>query len=218
MMFMATKTVSEQITLQDIQFKDTMITIVGDTPLITKAFGLKAEQEIKELQMKKAKKVREARNPWEDFIESFHWLTPKPTEYTEEAFNKALAEGAKFGFPAAGVKASAVSAAYRMKLSKDKVSLQGLFNIPQEFVEIEGVPEFRQDHVRIPKTGAADLTFRGEFKKWKATFPLRYVEGVYSLEQIINFINLGGFAVGIGEWRPEKSGNFGTFHVEMSSK
>ena len=35
MMFMATKTVSEQITLQDIQFKDTMITIVGDTPLIT---------------------------------------------------------------------------------------------------------------------------------------------------------------------------------------
>jgi len=35
-----------------------------------------------------------------------------------------------------------------------------------------------------------------------------------SLEQIINCINAGGYTVGIGEWRPEKDGNFGMFHVE----
>ena len=72
----------------------------------------------------------------------------------------------------------------------------------------------REDYVKIPKTGAADLAFRGEFKQWKSTFTINYIEGIYSIEQIINFINLGGFTVGIGEWRPEKGGSFGRFHVE----
>lgn len=214
---MNTKKVEEkQINLQEIKIKETMITIVGDTPLLMKRFSKKAQEQLLQTQMKTAKKIKEARNPWEDFILGLNWLTPEPTTYTEEAFNEAVANGAKFGFPAVGLKQAAISAAYRNGLSKDKVSLQGMFHIPQEFIEIEGIPEFRTDYVKIPKIGSADLAFRGEFKKWRATFPIRYMEGVYSLEQIINFINLGGFSVGIGEWRPEKSGNFGTFHVEMN--
>lgn len=40
------------------------------------------------------------------------------------------------------------------------------------------------------------------------------VNGQYSLEQILNIINAGGYACGIGEWRPEKDGQYGMFHVE----
>lgn len=38
--------------------------------------------------------------------------------------------------------------------------------------------------------------------------------GIYRLENIINMINAGGYVCGVGEWRPEKSGQNGMFHVE----
>ena len=38
--------------------------------------------------------------------------------------------------------------------------------------------------------------------------------GAYALEDIINLISLGGYNCGIGEWRPEKGGQNGMYHVE----
>ena len=210
---MSTKQKEERIELKSVEIKSTKVTIIGDSPLLMRRFSEKAKQQLLDIQTKKAKSVKEARDPWADMIDGLNWLTPMPEVKTEEEFNKAVANGAKFGFPAVGLKQSAISAAYRAGLSKNKVELQGLFHIPDEFIEIEGIPEMREDYVKIPKTGAADLAFRGEFKQWKSTFTINYIDGIYSLEQIINFINLGGFTVGIGEWRPEKGGSFGRFHV-----
>lgn len=34
-----------------------------------------------------------------------------------------------------------------------------------------------------------------------------------SLEQIIGLLNVGGFSNGVGEWRPQKNGSYGMFHV-----
>lgn len=211
---MSTKKEEKVIELKKVQVKSMQITIVGDSPLLMRRFSEKAKQQILDIQTKKAKATREARDPWADMIDGLNWLTPMPEEKTEAGLNKAIASGAKFGFPAVGLKQSAISAAYRAGLSKNKVELQGLFHIPDEYIVIEGIPEMREDYVKIPKTGAADLAFRGEFKQWKSTFTINYIEGIYSIEQIINFINLGGFTVGIGEWRPEKGGSFGRFHVE----
>ncbi len=67
-----------------------------------------------------------------------------PAEHTLEAFEEALKAGAKFGFPATGLKQSAVSAAYRAGLTKDKVSIYGAFHIVGgELVEINGIPRMR---------------------------------------------------------------------------
>ena len=33
-------------------------------------------------------------------------------------------------------------------------------------------------------------------------------------EQIAMLISNAGFSVGVGEWRPEKGGDFGTFAIE----
>ena len=40
--------------------------------------------------------------------------------------------------------------------------------------------------------------------------------GSMSLDDILNCINAGGYAGGVGEWRPEKDGSFGRFHVEIA--
>jgi hypothetical protein len=203
----------EVIELKPIQIKEMEITIKGVSPLIVNNFSEKSKQQILDAQMKKTKE-KELRNPVEDFMRACYWITPIPEEFTEEAFEKALKDGARFGFPAKGIKASIVSGAYRNGMTKDKVSLYGAFLIPEELVEIKyETVEMRQDYVRIAH-GGTDVRFRPEFKNWSMTFKIRYNENSYSLEQIINFINLGGFSCGLGEMRTEKGGNFGSYVVE----
>jgi hypothetical protein len=70
----------------------------------------------------------------------------------------------------------------------------------------------REDMVRVGM-GSADLRYRGEFKEWKTTFSIRFNKNVLSIEQIVLLFNTAGFAIGVGEWRPEKNGSHGMFHV-----
>jgi len=211
---MTKKVEKEEITLKPIIIKEATITIKGTTPLIVNNFNEKSRQQIVDAQMKKPK-TKEVRNPIEDFMRANYWLTEMPSEFTQEAFEKALKEGAKFGFPAKGIKASIVSGAYRNGMTKDKVSLYGAFLIPSEFIEINYKEvSMREDYVRIAH-GGTDVRFRPQFNDWSMTFTIEYNENSYSLEQIINFINLGGFSCGLGEMRVEKGGNFGSYIVDV---
>lgn len=222
------KKTTEVITIQSVEKMTAEITIVGETPLIVHAWSEKAKKEMLEAQQGKSKgKKKSAKNPVEDFIRSMYWLDGIPEipegateEECEQIFTKAVADGARFGFPAVAIKKAAVSAAYRQGITKDKVSANGSFwllgvNDP-EFVEIESdePPVMREDMVKIGM-GTADLRYRGEFKNWKCKCRISYLkDGVFSLENIISMINLGGFACGLGEWRTEKGGISGAFRVQ----
>lgn len=210
---MATK--NETITIPAIQLKTATIKVVGDSPLIMHKWSEKAKREMLEKQMKVAKsKGRDAKDPVVDFIDSIYWLDGEPEEKTEKGFEKAIASGnARFGFPAVAFKASAVSGGYRAGVTKNKTSMNAAFHIQGDMVEIEGTPIMREDMVRVGQ-GTADIRFRGEFQEWSALLPITFNAGAVTLEQLLNLFNLGGFAVGIGEWRPEKSGSYGMYHVE----
>lgn len=173
----------------------------------------KAKKEILDKQMKKAGKGKEAKDPVRDFIDSIYWLDGEPEEKTVDGFNEAIKSGAMFGLPSVAFKASAVSAGYRAGVTKNMVTMNGAFHIDGEFVEIYGTPEMREDMVRVGM-GVADIRYRGEFKEWYAFFDVKYNASVISLEQLCNLFNLGGFSCGLGEWRPEKGGVNGMFHVE----
>lgn len=214
---MATKT-EQVLEIRPIELETVTLKIVGDTPLIMHAWSEKAKREMLEKQMKATKtKSRDAKNPVEDFIRSMYWLTPMPTEMTEDGFNKAIVAGARFGFPVTAFKQAAISASYRLGWSKDKMSLRGVFFIEgdeNQMLEIKSDPPImREDMVKVGM-GTADIRYRGEFRNWSADMKITYNKnGQYSLEQIINIINAGGFCCGVGEWRPERDGQNGTFHV-----
>lgn len=212
---MATKTTNEQvITIPALDIRTATVKIVGDSPLIMHKWSEKAKKEILDKQMKKAKsKGHDAKDPFADFISSMYWLDGEPENKTPDGFAAALEDGARFGFPSAAVKAAAVAAAYRAGITKNMVSMNGAFHILGEFVEIHGEPVMREDMVRVGM-GVADIRYRGEFPEWWSSFTVRYNSAVLSLEQLINMINMGGFACGIGEWRAEKGGVYGSFHVE----
>jgi hypothetical protein len=57
-----------------------------------------------------------------------------------------------------------------------------------------------------------DVRFRPEFTTWSARFVVQYSE-LMSNETVIDLVDRAG-SVGVGEWRPEKNGSFGTFEVK----
>ncbi|KKM26322.1 hypothetical protein LCGC14_1586020, partial [marine sediment metagenome] len=73
--------------------------------------------------------------------------------------------------------------------------------------------ELRRDVVRL-NGGPADLRYRPELKDWKMKLNIDYNADVISAEQIVNLLSIAGFSQGLGEWRPERNGDFGTFRVK----
>lgn len=182
------------------------IVLLGDSPLISHAWSEKAKRQMLDKHMKKAKTAKEAKDPVADFVNSLYWLSEKPGKPTEDD----VVQG-RFGFPCVAFKSAAVGAC-RFSDGIKMTEARGAFHVVGEFAAIEGTPTPREDMVRIGM-GKADIRFRGEFKTWRTRLLVDYNVAVLSPEQIVNLFNLAGFGVGVGEWRPEKDGSYGRFHV-----
>lgn len=195
------------VAIPRIDTRTMQLKLIGDSPLISHAWSQKAIDMMLAKQMKKAKTAKDAKDPWSDFCESLYWLSAKPEKPTEADVTKA-----EFGFPCVAFKAAAVGAC-RFSEGIKMTEARGAFHVSGELVKIDSdPPKMRQDMVRIAM-GTADVRFRGEFTQWEATITVAYNAAALSPEQIVNLFNLAGFGVGVGEWRPEKDGSYGRFHV-----
>jgi len=192
---MASAKADQVISLKSINIQHAEIELVGDTALIVHAWSSKAKREMLDKQMKKAKTAKAAKSPEKDYEEAFYRLP----------------DGSP-GFPTIAFKAAAVAAGGRFSDGLKMTELRGAFHIEGELVPITGEPNMREDMVRVGM-GTADIRYRPEFKEWRVTLPVRYNADAVSLEQIVNLFSIAGFGVGVGEWRPEKDGPYGMFHV-----
>ena len=192
---MAVKKAEEVVELKSIRIERINLEIEGDSSLIVHAWSAKAKKEMLDKQMKKAKTAKDAKDPQRDYEEAFYRLPD-----------------GKPGFPTIAFKQAAVSAGGRFSDGLKMTELRGAFFIDGELAEIKGKPNMREDMVRVGM-GTADIRYRPEFKAWKVTLPIKYNADKISLEQLVNLFNLAGFGVGVGEWRPEKDGQYGMFHV-----
>lgn len=191
------------------------VTIIGDSPLITHAWSHKARLEMLNKQMKKATAKKEAKDPIADFKASIHWLDDQ------------------CAFPSVAFKAAAITAVTSVS-GITKVAARQAFHIIGQDVDVPGAfpgsvsrynlvrlqggePRMREDMVRVGM-GTADLRYRGEFWPWFVQVAVRYNRNALSPEQILNIINTAGFGVGVGEWRPEKDGDKGLFHVAQEGE
>jgi hypothetical protein len=208
---MAMKKENIGIDLPKLDIRLMEVTIIGDSPLIVHAWSQKAKRAMLDKQMKAAKGAKEAKNPREDFEASLYRLS----------------DGG-YGFPSVGFKNAAVTACTSVA-GITKIAARQAFHILGEDVDVTGAfegtkarhnlvrieggePSMREDTVRVGM-GTADLRYRGEFADWYARLLVRYNGNVLSESQILNILNVAGFAVGVGEWRPERDGMAGMFHV-----
>jgi hypothetical protein len=198
-----TKETTSEATIQlpPLRINTIRITLIGDTPLIVHRWSEKARKQMLDKQMKVATTGKEAKNPDQDFRESLYVL-----------------EDGGYGFPIIAFKSAAVTACTSIGKNITKVAARQAFHVNGEFARIYGgEPTIREDMVRVGQ-GTADIRYRGEFKHWWAQIDIQHNANVLSAEQIINLFATAGFAVGIGEWRPEKDGQFGRFHVANSAE
>lgn len=204
---MATKTVTPvAIELPPLNIQRMTLRLIGDSPLITHKWSEKAKKQMLDKQMKRAKTAKEAKDPFRDYCEALYWLDEMPDSPTPEIIGES-----RFGFPAIGFKAAAVDACSHVD-GVTKVEARGAFHIIGELIEIEGKPRMREDVTRVGM-GTADLRYRPEFSPWAVALEIRYNANVLSAEQIVNLFNTAGFGIGVGEWRPQRDGSYGLFHV-----
>lgn len=200
----------QQIVIPAMKIEICRLKVVGDSSLICHAWSEKAKRMMLEKQTKRATAGREVRDPFKEFVDSLYWLTPKPENPTmEDVMN------ARFGFPGIAFKSAAIEGAYQGGIVNKKTMLRAAFHVIDDLIEIEGIPTIREDMVIIGgQQQTADLRYRGEFKDWSALIRIQFNANVVSVEQLANFFNVGGFSCGVGEWRPQRDGTYGRFHVE----
>ena len=186
------------IEIPPLDLKEFDLELIGDTSLISHAWSDKAMREIADKQAKKAKQGREKRDPEAEYKASMY----------------AHPDGG-YGFPTVAFKAAAVRAAKQAGLPM--TDARCFFHVDGELVKIIGEPTMRTDMVRV-SNGAADIRYRGEFKNWRVKLRVRYNSAVIGAEQVINLFNIAGFGIGVGEWRPEKSGSYGMWHVRTGAE
>lgn len=201
----------DAVSIPRIDIKTMAIRLVGDTPLICHRWSDKAKREMLQKQMKQAKQAKIAKDPRVDYLDSLYWMSTRPDRPSDADVRKTT-----FGFPVVAFKSAAVDACSHVA-GMTKVLARGMFHIDGELVAIIGIPGMREDMVRVAM-GTADIRYRAEFKAWSVILPIRFNAAACSVEQILNLFETAGFAIGVGEWRPQREGSYGMFHVARENE
>jgi len=193
---------SATVSLKRIEREVAEISIKGTAPLIVHRWSEKARQMMLDSQQgKKTPKVH--KDPQADYESSMY----------------RLADGGH-GFPVMGFKAATVKGGGRLFGKSVKMTeLRQLFTfIPDgigtdgtQLARIQGEPTMREDMVRVGM-GTADIRYRAEYRDWSALLRIEFVPSIIDLESVVALVDAGG-TNGVGEWRPEKSGSYGTYEV-----
>ena len=182
-----------QITIPGVQRKNVELWLIGDSPLIVHAWDPQSRADMLGKQMGKPTGPRRAKDPSADCNACFY-----------------VHENA-YVFPAIPVKRAAVSASRFVEAKMTEA--RGMFFVLSDWLPIHGTqPVPREDMVRLGGT-TADLRYRPMFERWALPITVEFNSAFVQPAQIVNLFENAGFGVGLGEWRPEKNGPFGRFHV-----
>jgi hypothetical protein len=199
----ATQSTTPVIEIARIPEETVRVPIVGTSPLIVHRFSEKAKRQMLDaMQGKKSPKT--AKDPEAEFQAAAYRL-----------------EGDRYGLPSAAFKQATVGAArfygkdVTMTALKQFIFVRGEFGSDgRALVVIEGdAPHMREDPVKLGRSGS-DLRYRPEFWPWHASLDVSFFPSVITRDSVLSLIDAGGLAVGVGEWRPEKDGEFGTYRID----
>jgi len=186
------------------------VPIKGTAPLICNNFSEFAKSQLRESNAAKKggqKAVKAAQTPEE--------------QYQGALYRMFFDDGEGYGFPAAGFQESTKSAArfygnnVTMVAVGQMVMMLGTVTKadPLPLIRVHGQPEMREDRIGT-STGGSQLTYRAIFPEWTADLRVRYVTTKFHRDTVLSLIDAGGTGVGVGCWRPENGGHFGTYGID----
>lgn len=212
----------ERLEIQPPQRSTIKLQIAEVTPVIVHQWSEKAKRQMLADQQRDPKtaikkKVREPKNPFEDFVGSLHILPgaklPSGELKTGESWPY---KPNTFGLPVAAFALGARATARFLGISKE-VAQRAFFVVgelaPLKYEKLV----MREDMVRLdcwpPKP---DIRYRGMFVGWSTEIMVDFDEELTSAVQIVNLFSRAGDG-GVCEWRPtapKTPGPWGRYKVQ----
>jgi hypothetical protein len=198
-----------------VTFRRFEVWIVGDTPLITHSWSEKARLDMLRKQVKAIEAGgRKARNPEEDFRHSLYEIRDGVYAFPTTAAKLALATAAHED---KGIAKTAIMANVWLdcRMYQVRPALAGaVCDMP--LTRIYGAkPQMREDMVRVGAgmRKTATLAYRAQFFPWAAKITGRFNPTQVPEEALAFLFDEAGRACGLCDWRNEKRGVFGAFHL-----
>jgi len=180
------------------------VPILGTAPLIVHRFADKAKRQMLDA-MQGRKSPKEPKDPQQEYEAAFYRLKDGVAGFPVIAFKQATIGAARFYG-----KDITMTALKQFMFFRGEIGSDG-----QQLARIDGEPRMREDVVRVGRGGSgADLRYRPEFLEWSTVLEVTFVKSVITRGSVLSLIDAGGMGVGVGEWRPEKDGAFGTYRVD----
>lgn len=193
---------ASQIEIKPIKTSQLQVPLIGTAPLIVHKWSEKARKQMLDKQQGK-RSAREARDPQAEYEATLYRTEHGDYGFPVLAFKAATVRGGKL----AGVK---------MTDARQLITVTGDVSddLTMQLAVLEGEPRMREDVVRIGM--GTEPRFRGEFPEWRTVLHVQFFPGLISLDSVLNLIKFGGQTVGIGDWRPERNGQNGTYDIDDS--
>lgn len=196
----------ESIQLERVEFDTLSVLITGTSPLITHRWSEAAKQQMLD-KMQGRKSIKLKKDPEAEYLSSMYML-----------------EDGGYGMPTAAFKAATVGAARLYDKSVTMTALKQQLRFKGDGVESRSgemltcittsKPTMREDTVRVG-SGGTDLRYRAMFAVWSATLKISFPAHQLDRESVAALVDAGG-AGGVGEWRPQRGGSYGTYEVEQA--
>lgn len=178
------------------------VPIRGTAPLLMHRFSEKAKAEmLANAQSKKTPK--QPKDPLAEYEAAFYRLKSGEPGFPALAFKAATVAGARFFG-----KQISMTALKQFCFFSGEPGADG-----HHYVQIVGEPTMREDVVRVGR-GGTDLRYRPEFSEWTTSLTVTFVASMLTRGSLLALIGAGGLGCGVGEWRPERDGDFGTYEID----
>lgn len=185
-------------------FREIVVTVRGRPPgLLSDRYGERTRELIKEREANPNRRQEKvARDPEAEFLGALYVIAQangKPTRY---------------GFPGPAFHKAMIAAAGRFAGLKNMgPTLAGAITIEADLVELRASEPIMREDPRSIKGQRSSLIYRAWFEEWETDLPIRFDADLFTEKQVLNLIARAGEQVGVGNWRPEKKGNFGRFEI-----
>lgn len=204
--------------IPEIKLEQHSIFLIGNAPLIAHAFPEKARKEMLAKQMKTAKGGRDARDPYAE-VEAARYKLPDGRD----------------GFPAVAFKDTAVTACTSLA-DVTKVAARQAFRVKGMPMRADGAikdsfvrtalvplvahpPTIREDVARLSGIGRTpEMRYRPEYSVWGVELEIILNPQVISIGQLGSMFQAAGHGVGVGDYRPERDGDCGTFDLKSAAE
>lgn len=201
------------VAVEPIKVEHATVFIEGDGDLVLNKMNARVVRELTAARDGK-KLTKQVPNIWEDIITAIHWRDGIPMANTyEESTEEVLKEMLRDNSPCItgfGLKKSFGQAVTRNEIDTYSTKFDNAMNVTNRLEPITFSEHFVDKTLMSPKRGAPVLVYINRFSGWRSQIHISYTENVYSLQQIVNIINMAGFGLGIGSGR---SSGFGRYHV-----